>query len=92
MHIKLEKMLPVWLAPVYGTIIFTFGEEFAYDIRMAKKKAREERRRLGIESDSDDEDDEYDTEDEEAARAEKAAVGGENPETELPVVNEADQD
>ena len=33
MHIKFEKMLPLWLAPVGQTAIFGFEEEFAYDIK-----------------------------------------------------------
>jgi len=44
MHIKLEKLLPMWLAPVWLTPIFVTGEEFEYDKKMARKREKQRRR------------------------------------------------
>jgi hypothetical protein len=65
MYLKLEKMLPKWLEPVRQAPLFYFDHEFAYDIRMAKKRERQCKRALGVESDNDDDD--YDSEDSEEA-------------------------
>jgi hypothetical protein len=62
MYIKIEKMLPAWLAPVYAQPDFGFHVDFAYDIKMAKKKERLRRRKMGLPSESEDNFD-YDSED-----------------------------
>ena len=33
LYIKLDKMLPIWLSPVYATPDFVLGCEFEYDIK-----------------------------------------------------------
>jgi hypothetical protein len=63
MHLKFEKLLPVWLGPVGMIPDYTSGEEFAYDIKMAKKKERQRKRDLGLSTDEEEEED-YDSEDE----------------------------
>merc|ERR1712166_405345 len=65
MHIKLEKMLPSWLAPVFQSVVFEFGEEFEYDKKMAKKREKARRRAMGLSSEEDDGDDETDSEEDE---------------------------
>ena len=49
LHIKLEKMLPLWLKPIYLDPVFTHNEEFEYDIKMNKRKERARKKLLGIE-------------------------------------------
>lgn len=67
MHVKLEKLLPMWLAPVYQVPAFGFNVEFEYDIKMAKRKRRAERKKAGLSSEeeeggADDDDDSSDEE------------------------------
>jgi hypothetical protein len=70
MHLKFEKLLPVWLAPVHTEPLYTSGEDFAYDIKMAKKKERQRKRDLGLSTDEDEEED-YDSEDESSEEEKK---------------------
>jgi hypothetical protein len=64
MHIKIEKMLPVWLAPVYETPVYFANVDFEYDIKKAKKKERLRRRALGLSSEEEEAGD-YDSESDE---------------------------
>lgn len=65
MHIKLEKILPMWLEPVFGKMEFTTDSRFEYDIKQEKKKARAARRAAGISDDEDEDDDDSEEEEEE---------------------------
>ena len=65
MHIKIEKMLPLWLAPIYLTPVFTFNEDFEYDKKMLKRKERARKKALGIEESGDEDDDSDDDDDDE---------------------------
>jgi len=67
MHIKLEKVLPMLLAPVFAKMEFTTDAKFEYDIKQEKKKARAARRAAGISDDEDEDDDESEEEEEEEA-------------------------
>jgi len=78
-HLKLDQMLPLWLAPVYQTRQWSFDTEFNYDIKMRKKRERQARRDAGIESDGAGDEDDYDSqdlssEDRERLAAEEAAA------------------
>jgi len=61
MYLKLDHMLPVWLAPIFATADFSYGEEFKYDEKQRKKREKAARKAAGLESDDDDD---YDSEDE----------------------------
>jgi len=64
MYIKLEKMLPNWLAPVFAIPEFGFNHEFEYDLKQARKK-RKLLRKLAGESSEEDEGFDLDTSSEE---------------------------
>jgi len=53
-------MLGRWLAPVNEKKIYSFEEEFLYDIKQRKKRMKAERRAQGLSSDEEGED--YDSE------------------------------
>jgi hypothetical protein len=73
MHIKLEKMMPMFLAPVYQKMEFTTEASFEYDIKMEKKRARAARKAAGISDEDDDDDEESDDDDEEPEEVAKVA-------------------
>jgi len=65
MYIKLEKMLPNWLAPVYSVPEFGFNHEFEYDLKQARKIRKKKLRDLGLSSEEEEGfDDDTDTEEE----------------------------
>lgn len=63
MHIKLEKLLPLWLAPVYQKVEYTTDAKFEYDIKQEKKRLRAARKAAGISDEEDDDDDDSDDDD-----------------------------
>lgn len=65
MYIKLEKMLPNWLAPVYAIPEFGFNNEFDYDLKMARKKRKQIRRAANLSSEEEEGFDDMDDSDEE---------------------------
>ena len=71
MYVKLEKLLPIWLAPVQQVSQFEFHVDFEHDKKMAKRKLRLERRAAGFESDDDDDDD---SDDDDSSENEVAAA------------------
>ena len=78
MYIKLEKMLPNWLAPVYAIPEFGFNHEFEYDMKQARKKRKKARKDAGYSSEEDegfDEDSETEEEEENNVPSPKKGSG-----------------
>jgi len=68
LHIKLDKMLPTWLSPIFETPLYTIGCQFEYDIKKKKKVERARKKAAGI-----SDDDDYDSEEAESSEDEVPA-------------------
>lgn len=75
MYIKLEKMLPNWLAPVYQIPEFGFNHEFEYDLKMARKKKKAARKAEGLSTEEEEGFDDISDSDEEEEAQTKSPAG-----------------
>jgi hypothetical protein len=62
MHIKLDKMLAVWLAPIGALPTFNFHEDFEFEKRVARKTLKMQKRAAGQDSGSESFEEYYDEE------------------------------